>query len=88
MSERPTIRHIAALVAEKHGITVEELRGPSAVRRLAWPRHEAFALIHGLGVYSLNQIGGYFGGRDHTTVRTGVMAHNARQRGERLSRAA
>ncbi len=75
---RISMREIAALVAERHGLSVEELRGPGRSRRLAHPRQEAFALIRKHTAVSLPQIGGYSGGRDHTTVLHGVRAHERR----------
>lgn len=66
-------------VAESYKVSVEELCGPSAERRLSWPRQELMALLYETGRYSYPAIGRFLGGRDHTTVLHGVRAHRARQ---------
>ena len=92
-SEPQTLAQIALHVALKHGLTVEELRAPSAKdettrRDYAWPRQEAFWMARQLRYpkgdyrYSSVQIGRYFGGRDHTSVLWGVRQHEARLRQE------
>jgi chromosomal replication initiation ATPase DnaA len=76
-----TMRSIAAEIAEKHGLTVEELRGRSHARRVAWPRQEAMWRMrqvrwpNGTPRFSLPQIGEFLGGRDHSTVFWGVQEH-------------
>lgn len=86
MSEQITMpvspmRQIAQQVAEEHGLTVAELRSGKIVRRIAHPRQKAFALTYATGRYSLPQIGRWYGGRNHTTVRTGIINHKARSTG-------
>lgn len=76
-----TMREIAIRVAEAHGLTLADLRGPSRQRHIAWPRHEAFALVRDNTAQSLPQIGRYFGDRDHTTVLWGIRGHERRVRG-------
>lgn len=83
MSEQVTMppnrmRLIAQQVAEAHGLTVDDLVGPKLPKRYVHPRHEAMWRIRHLGVFSLTQVGRFFGGRDHTTVRHGVQAHERR----------
>jgi chromosomal replication initiation ATPase DnaA len=65
-------------VALRHGITVEDLRGPCRARRVAWPRQELMWRARRETRLSLPQIGERLGGRDHTTVIHGVRAHQAR----------
>jgi len=72
----PTMAQIAAEVAAKHGLTVEELRGPARGFKVAHPRQEAMARMRAETSQSLTAIGRYFG-RDHTTVMHGVRTHNA-----------
>lgn len=74
---------VARDVAQRHQVSVNELRGPQRNRRVAHPRQEAFAMCRASGRFSLTQIGCYFGNRDHTTVLYGVRAYAARQRGEK-----
>lgn len=73
-----TMREIAALIAKKYELSLDELKGPTRERRVSWPRQEAFALIYAQGSLSLPQIGQFFGGRDHTTVLHGIRRHKAR----------
>lgn len=72
----PTAQRIIASVADKHGLTVADLRGRSQRYRIAHARQEAFfeLMRHG---YSSPLIGSWFG-RDHTTVLHGVCAHRNR----------
>jgi chromosomal replication initiation ATPase DnaA len=79
-----TMAAITAIVAARHGLTVEELREPGRSRYVAYPRQEAMWMMrqvktaNGEHRFSLPQIGRYLGGRDHTTVLHGVKAHEAR----------
>lgn len=72
------VREIVQLIADRHGITVEDLIGESRVRRVTRPRQEAYAALYGTGRYSLPLIGAWFGGRDHTSVRWGIGRHQER----------
>lgn len=74
----PGMREISTIVATRYGLTLEALRGPSRKRDLAHPRQEAFYEIYKTGLFSLPQIGAWFGGRDHTTVYHGCRAHAER----------
>lgn len=78
------LAQIAEAVARKHRISVKDLKGAYRGRTVAWPRQEAMWLAYqevwpdGRHVYSLPQIGRYFGGRDHTTALHGVRRHQQR----------
>lgn len=74
---KPKMIEIAKLVAERCNITVDDMRGPSRYRNVAWPRQEAMSLIYGLGGRSTPQIGRFFN-RDHATVLHSLKAHAAR----------
>lgn len=76
---RVTMADIAARVAEKHHLTVADLKGQSRRRPVAWPRQEAMHECRLVTQQSLPAIGRFFGGRDHTTV-----LHAARRHKERL----
>lgn len=68
-SERnPSPRKIITATARQHGLKFEDLVGPSRHRRIAHARSMAIYLVRRLTGKSLVEIGGYFGGRDHTTV--------------------
>ena len=75
----PAMAQIAAEVALRHGLTVEQLKGPCRLRQVAWPRHEAMARMRAETGRSLPAIGRFLGGRHHTTVLAGVRAHQARE---------
>lgn len=76
---RKTAKAVIEEVAIKHGLTLKDLQSPARYRRLAWPRQEAYfeAYIQCKHI-SLPAIGRICGGRDHTTVRTGIINHAAR----------
>lgn len=70
-----SMRAITEEVAQLHGVTVAEIRGPSRVKRLVTPRREAMQRIRALKDeqtgkprYSFPRIANFFGGRDHTAV--------------------
>lgn len=71
-------RGIVRQVAERHGITVEELLGPCRARRFAWPRQEAAYRLRTETPLSFAQIGERLGGRDHTTIIHAIRAHERR----------
>ncbi len=59
---------ICRMVAEKYGITVDELISGGRARRFSRPRHVAIYLTKRLTALSQPAIGQAFGGRDHTSV--------------------
>lgn len=67
-----TIAEVTASVSEAFGLPVSEIRGYSRERRYVEARHCAFVLARKETKLSLPQIGGYFSGRDHTTVMHGL----------------
>lgn len=66
--ERPSLREITQLAARHFGLKMAELRGPLRRRAIVNGRYVAMYLARELAGKSLQQIGAYFGGRDHTTV--------------------
>lgn len=79
-----TMRAIAELVAERYGLTLDDLKGQRRSRRIAHPRQEAMWLMRqvrfsdGRQRYSFPMIGDFLGGRDHTTIQHGCRAYAAR----------
>lgn len=71
----PTMREIAADVAERHGLTLDELRGPQRHKRLRGARFEAMWEAYETGLWSNQQIGNFFGSRDHTSVMNARRQH-------------
>lgn len=59
---------IAKAVARKMGIKLTDLRGSSRQAKIVRARGIAFLLSRKLTSLSLQQIGSFFGGRDHSTV--------------------
>lgn len=65
---KPTPRQIASEIAERHGYTLEDLKGQSRLRPLVHARQEAMATIYARCNVSTSWVGRFFGDRDHTTV--------------------
>ena len=65
-------------VAAKHGLTVEELKGPSRKKRVVRPRQEA--MYRGVTELKMSypDVARRLGGRDHTTALHGVEQHRKR----------
>ncbi len=75
---------IAEDMAEKAGVPLDKIRGPSHLRELANARFPMWKRLHGIG-YILDDIGSYFGGRHHTTIMHGIRrAKEIREREEKL----
>ena len=74
---RPTMLNIIEAVAERHDLTVEEIRGPDRSPYVSRPRQEAMWRMIKAGK-SLTQIGRFLGGRGHTTILKGARAHEGR----------
>jgi chromosomal replication initiator protein len=67
-SEPLTMRMIGSATAKYFGLTVGELKSHGRRHALVTARAVAVHLARQLTDLSLNQVGEYFGGRDHTTV--------------------
>jgi chromosomal replication initiator protein len=63
-----SIKRIQDLVAERFGLSLEELCGDKRSQNIVYPRQVAMYLSRELTDSSLPKIGKEFGGRDHTTV--------------------
>ncbi len=66
-----TIPEIEAFICERFGLSRDDLFSKSRARSIAYPRQVAMFLAHTLTNASLEEIGRYFGGRDHSTVKHG-----------------
>lgn len=75
---RLTGRQIIAVVASNHGLTVEDMKGPSRTKHISHVRQEAMWEIRQCTKLSLPQIARLLGRTDHTTAWHGVKAHAAR----------
>ena len=67
-SKKITIDLIQKIVADYFDIKVSDMKTKKRSRSIAYPRQLAMYLSRVLTDYSLSDIGGFFGGRDHTTV--------------------
>jgi chromosomal replication initiator protein len=62
------ITDIVEVVTDWYNIRLADLQGKRRNRSVAFPRQVCMYLARELTSLSLEEIGGYFGGRDHTTV--------------------
>jgi chromosomal replication initiator protein len=63
-----TIQTIINAVVEYYGVRLSDLQSKRRQRSIALPRQVCMYLARRHTRHSLEEIGGYFGGRDHTTV--------------------
>ncbi|MBX3365045.1 MAG: chromosomal replication initiator protein DnaA [Phycisphaeraceae bacterium] len=64
----PTIQAIIDAVTEFYSVRLTDLQSKRRQRSIALPRQVCMYLARRHTRHSLEEIGGYFGGRDHTTV--------------------
>lgn len=69
---------ILAQVAQKHRLKVEDLTGPSRLRKIILARQEAMWELRQRTRLSSPQIAAKLGRKDHTTALHGVRRHEAR----------
>jgi chromosomal replication initiator protein len=65
---KPRLEDVCLAVARQFGITSAQLRSRQQTRGIVVPRQFAMLAARQLTGHSLEQIGNYFGGRDHSTV--------------------
>ncbi len=63
-----TIPDIVETVTKRYNVRASDLRGKKRNRSIALPRQVCMYLAREMTPLSLQEIGGYFGGRDHSTV--------------------
>ncbi len=63
-----SIDHIVRTVTEKFEVKLSDIQSKKRFKSIALPRQIAMYIIKNLTTHSLQEIGTYFGGRDHTTV--------------------
>jgi len=78
-----TIQNIIDAVTEFYGVKLADLQSKRRHRSITIPRQICMYLARKRTRYSLEEIGGYFGGRDHTTV-----MHAIRTTDDRMSKEA
>ena len=65
---QPSMEEILAIVTEHFGVKLSELQSKRRTNAIALPRQIAMYLARQITRHSLEEIGGFFGGRDHSTV--------------------
>jgi chromosomal replication initiator protein len=63
-----TIQKISDVVTKYYNVRLSDLQSKKRHKSIAFPRQVCMFLARRHTRYSLEEIGGYFGGRDHTTV--------------------
>lgn len=63
-----TVDEVVSLVCEQLHVTISDLQGPRRTRAISEPRQIAMYLVRQITRRSLEEIGNFFGGRDHSTV--------------------
>ncbi len=76
---RAEIHAIIATVTEFYGVKLTDLQSKRRQRSIALPRQVCMFLARRHTRHSLEEIGGYFGGRDHTTVMHAVKTVEERR---------
>ena len=66
--KRITIQQILDAVTKYYNVKLSDLQSKKRHKSIAFPRQVCMYLARKNTRYSLEEIGGYFGGRDHTTV--------------------
>ena len=65
---QPSIEDIMGLVTDRFGVKLSDLQSRKRTNAIAYPRQIGMYLARRITRMSLEQIGGFFGGRDHSTV--------------------
>ncbi len=73
------ITEIMRLATEQFAVRMTDLQGKRRNRSVAFPRQVCMYLARQLTPLSLDEIGGYFGRRDHTTVLHAIQTIQARR---------
>jgi len=76
----PTVQAIINVVTDFYSVRMTDLLSKRRQRSIAQPRQLCMYLARHLTRHSLEEIGGYFGGRDHTTVMHAVRAVEQRRK--------
>lgn len=81
------IPDIIDLVSSRYGVRVSDLQSRKRTKSITFPRQVCMYLARELTSHSLEEIGGFFGGRDHSTVLHGHrLIGEARSRDAQLDR--
>jgi len=67
-TSQPSIEDIMGVVTERFGVKLADLQSRKRTSLIVYPRQIGMYLARRITRMSLEEIGGYFGGRDHSTV--------------------
>ncbi|MFM9995847.1 MAG: chromosomal replication initiator protein DnaA [Phycisphaerales bacterium] len=81
-NNEPTIQTVISAVIEFYGIRLTDLQSKRRHRSVTIPRQICMYLAREHTNHSLEEIGGYFGGRDHTTVMHAVKTVDTRRKAD------
>ncbi len=70
---QPSMEDILRVVTEHFGVRLSDLQSRKRTAAIAYPRQVGMYLARKITRLSLEEIGGFFGGRDHSTVLYGVQ---------------
>jgi len=65
---QPSMDDIIQIVTEHYSVKLSDLQSKKRSNQIAFPRQVAMFLARRITRHSLEEIGGFFGGRDHSTV--------------------
>jgi len=76
---RKSARDVITETASRYGLTLKDMQSPRRTNAYARPRQEAYFEAYVQCPHmSLPAIGAMLGGRDHTTIRHGIIEHGKR----------
>ncbi|MBX3382050.1 MAG: chromosomal replication initiator protein DnaA [Phycisphaeraceae bacterium] len=81
-SGETTLQAIIGVVTEFYGVRLADLQSRGRQRSIALPRQVCMYLARRCTRHSLEEVGGFFGGRDHTTVMHAVDTIEKRRKAE------
>ena len=64
----PTLDDVVSVVTEEFSVKLSDLQSRRRTATIAFPRQVAMYLARRVTRHSLEEVGGFFGGRDHSTV--------------------
>lgn len=81
-SSGPSIQIIISAVCDFYRVKLSDLQSKRRQRSVATPRQVCMSLARKFTNHSLEEIGGFFGGRDHTTVMHAIRTVDERRRAD------
>ncbi len=85
---QPTMDDVLRVVTTHFQVKVTELQSRRRTKAIAFPRQVAMFLARSITRHSLEEVGGFFGGRDHTTVLYAVEQIDKQMRADERFRGA